>query len=166
MRTEANFSPCRKYRYWLLRVWDENLPLCGIVGLNPSVANETDNDPTITKEITFSRSWGFGGILKQNLYAYCATDPKNMWAARKWGVNVEGPNNYLEDIVERFINQFPQVGKVVAAWGNDGGDRGVQLGRMGLKMDCLKKNSDGSPAHPLYLPYGLLLEPWNYKSQE
>jgi len=55
------------------------------------------------------------------------------------------------------------VQKVVACWGKLKTDRGWLLrDTLGLRLDCLNKNKDGSPAHPLYLPYGLLPEPWNY----
>lgn len=133
------------------------------IGLNPSVADENKNDNTISKEITYSRSWNYGGLLKLNLYAFCATDPRNLWEAQRKRVDIVGQENYQEDLLRRLIEEFPQVAKIIAAWGPPGGDRGKQLGSMGLKMDCLMKTKEGYPHHPLYLPFGLLPEPWNYK---
>ena len=43
----ADFSPDRKHRYSLWRIWDRSKPLVMFIGLNPSTANESDNDPTI-----------------------------------------------------------------------------------------------------------------------
>jgi hypothetical protein len=64
---------------------------------------------------------------------------------------------------EIMIFLIAAVQKVVACWGKLKTDRGWLLrDTLGLRLDCLNKNKDGSPAHPLYLPYGLLPEPWNY----
>jgi hypothetical protein len=42
--------------------------------MNPSVACEDYSDPTLRKTGKFSRTWGYGGQLIGNLYAYHATD--------------------------------------------------------------------------------------------
>ncbi len=73
MRTEAYLSPDRMYRYWLLRVWDDSLPINCICGVNPSKADERENDPTIRKDIGFSERQGFGGLLKVNISAFRST---------------------------------------------------------------------------------------------
>lgn len=46
----ATISECGKYRYRLWRVWDESLPTCCFVMLNPSKADATEDDPTIRQE--------------------------------------------------------------------------------------------------------------------
>ena len=46
-KSGAVFSDCRKFRYALWRMWDEDKPLVMIIGLNPSTADEKVNDPTI-----------------------------------------------------------------------------------------------------------------------
>lgn len=43
----AIFSDDRKYRFALFRMWDLKAPNVMFIGLNPSTANEHDNDPTI-----------------------------------------------------------------------------------------------------------------------
>jgi hypothetical protein len=35
-----------------------------IIGLNPSIADETKNDPTIIRCIDFAKTWGYGGSYK------------------------------------------------------------------------------------------------------
>ena len=47
MNSGADFSPCRKYRYKLWRIWDETLPLAMFIGLNPSTADEVKDDNTV-----------------------------------------------------------------------------------------------------------------------
>src|SRR5579871_51416 len=163
MKTGAHFWPDRRYRYWLTREWGQG-PWCALIGLNPSTADETKDDHTITKVMQYLRSWGHSGLLMLNLYAFRSTDPSVMFAAQKKGVDIVGlQGNTYDDLQEYIVVKFPQVSRVVAAWGKGGGERGKVFGKLGLKMDCLMRNSDGSPAHPLYLPTGLLPEPWNYK---
>lgn len=79
--TGAVFSPCRKYRYTLWRIWNKDLPSCLFVGLNPSTADETENDHTIRRCIGFTRDWGYGGLYMANLFAFRATDPAEMKAS-------------------------------------------------------------------------------------
>lgn len=43
--SSACFSPCRTWRYELLRRWGGG-PTLNVIGLNPSTADETRNDPT------------------------------------------------------------------------------------------------------------------------
>jgi hypothetical protein len=170
MHGDAKFSACGLYRWWLTRVWDAHAPLCALIGMNPSTANATENDATVRKEIHFVRSWGFGGLLKLNAYGYKATLPDDLYAARARGVDIVGACNTAAHLVE-YLREF-DVQKTVACWGrlqqetfygNRGWDLRDQLGRKyGVQLDCFRKNSDASPAHPLYLPYGLLPEPWNY----
>ena len=78
----ATFSECRKYRYTLWRRWD-GLFASGyamFIGLNPSTADETNDDPTIRRCIGYARDWGYGGLCMTNLFAFRATLPKNMKA--------------------------------------------------------------------------------------
>jgi hypothetical protein len=76
----AYFSPDRVYRYSLTR---DVAPLDGegtvtFIGLNPSTADETQDDPTIRRCISFARRWGFARLKMLNLYAYRSTDPKGL----------------------------------------------------------------------------------------
>ena len=58
----AQLSQCRRFRYRLWRVWDGALPSVLFIMLNPSIADECDDDPTIRRCIGFAKAWGFGGI--------------------------------------------------------------------------------------------------------
>lgn len=48
---------------------------------------------------------------------------------------------------------YATTGMLIAAWGNDGHfmNRAAVVTQMLPKLHCLKRNKDGSPAHPLYL---------------
>lgn len=78
MKKYATLSEDRKYRYTLTRIWDETKPKVMFIGLNPSTADETKDDPTIIRCINFAKSWGYGGLEMTNLFAFRATNPKVM----------------------------------------------------------------------------------------
>lgn len=162
MKSEAFLSQDRKFRYWLVRVWDEALPLLCVIGCNPSTAAEKDDDPTIRKEIGFSKRLGFGGILKLNVGAYRATDPK-VW---KLAADPFGPENTIDHLQDLIQNYAP--GATVAAWGKcctdsiRGSHRAREIQKRIIGLQCWGRNKDGSPRHPLMLPYSTVLEPFSY----
>lgn len=140
-RRAAYFSPDRKYRYALWRWWDDSLPSCMFIGLNPSSAD----DPTIRRCIRFARDWGYGSLCMANLFALRATKPLDM---------LEHPEPVGPDNKVWLQNLASDAGVVVAAWGvhgvHCGRDREV-VGMLG-PLKCLRKTKDGFPGHPLYLP--------------
>lgn len=144
MKTDAIFSDCRQYRFALWRTWNEQKPYAMIIGLNPSTADESKNDPTITRCINFAQAWGYGGLCMVNLFAYRATVPAVMMAAKE----PVGADN------DQWLSRLASdAGIVVAAWGNDGRflDRSAQVKDLLSDLHCLKMNKSGEPAHPLYL---------------
>lgn len=67
--SSALFSPCRKYRYRLYRKWGPR-PLANFVLLNPSVADEFQNDPTVERLQARALNWGYGGLVVTNIFAW------------------------------------------------------------------------------------------------
>lgn len=119
------------------------------IGLNPSTADEVNDDPTVRRCIGYARAWGYGGLIMTNVFAFRATDPNDMKAAP----DPVGPNN------DRWLIECARTaGLVVAAWGNDGAfqGRGRQVVEMmrqaGVQLMCLRTTQGGAPGHPLYLP--------------
>jgi hypothetical protein len=145
--SDARFSMWGSFRYNLLRVWDESLPKACFIGLNPSTANATTDDPTIRRCAGFARAWGYGGLWMGNLFAYVSTDPKKLI------LGAESPSEAdnlvaLEEIVSKSA-------LTVAAWGAWKlpyiKERARVVTNMFPQMQCLGKTKDGSPRHPLYL---------------
>ena len=161
MRTEAFLSDDRLFRYWLLRVWNGALPLYAVIGANPSTADETKDDQTIRKEIGFGERLGFGGLLKLNVGGFRATDPRD-WAKAR---DPFGPGNSVDNLKGYLIKFAPHL--VVAAWGKPclstdrGRRRAHTIKQEILGMKCWGTNADGSPRHPLMLPYTTPLEEFN-----
>jgi hypothetical protein len=152
------FSADRKYRYTLWREFGGDLIWEGInkqkegfvqfIGLNPSTADETQDDPTIRRCIAFAKSWGYGAMCMTNLFAFRATDPKAMMAT-------EDPiGNENDTFITRIATD---ASLVVCAWGRGGNfnGRGIlvceMLRRNKIIPHHLGLNADWTPKHPLYL---------------
>lgn len=154
--SSATFSPCRKYRYELWRRWDAFLPDTGyamFTGLNPSTANEVDNDNTIRRCISFAQSFGCSALCMTNIFGFAATDPHVMMAE----ADPIGPDND-----EHLVRLASKAKIVIAAWGIYGRHlgRGEQVKAMLPNLHVLSINKDGSPGHPLYLRKDSKATPW------
>jgi len=148
LKSGANFSECRLYRYALWRIWDESLPTVMWIGLNPSTADETVDDPTIRRCKAFSADWGYGGMYMLNLFAFRATDPRVM-RTQEFPI---GQENY------RFLQEYhDKADLTVAAWGIHGKflDQDIAVAKMlteeSTGLVCLGTTKDGHPKHPLYV---------------
>lgn len=155
MAKGAEISECGKYRYELTRIWDESLPLLAFVGLNPSTADAETDDPTIRKCVGFAKRHNYGGILMLNLYSYRATKPTDLWKAAKAGTNTIGEG------APAVRGRAARANKIIACWGRHGIKRQADfMQHFGRPMSCLGKNADGTPCHPLMLPYTTAIEPF------
>ena len=148
----ATFSDDRLYRYALWRVWGDLFRPKGFVNfilLNPSTADEKRSDPTVTRCVLRARQWGYTGLLVTNLFAYRATDPREL----KQVLDPVGPEN---DKV--ILERAAQAALIVCGWGNHGayGGRSRRVRQLlsidGMRLHALGFNRSGEPEHPLYLP--------------
>lgn len=143
----ADFSNDRKYRYALWRIWDRTKPFVMFIGLNPSTANETENDPTIRSVGRIAKANGYGGFYMMNCWAYISTDPEKLRGHRFNELICEWNDNMLTTIKAKCKD-------VVFAWGSfaivkeTGRDR--ELSEMFPNAKALFINKNGSPKHPLY----------------
>ena len=142
--TDAVFSDDRIYRYALWRTWNETLPKVLFIGLNPSTADEIQDDPTIRRCIQYAKDWKFGGCIMGNIFAYRSTDPKKLSL-------VNEPIGTKNDYWLKKLNKEATL--TVAAWGNHGKllDRGAEVNKLLKSFHCLKITKKGFPSHPLYL---------------
>lgn len=149
-------SSCETYRYALWRIWDQSMPLWLFVLLNPSKATETETDPTITRQIERAKRGGAGGIVVVNTGAVRETN-SDLAVIHPDPI---GPDNAY------WVHSMLSMCKVhIAGWGPKaakfGGDKIVKeiFEQAGIQLYALKINKDGSPQHPLYLPYDMPLIP-------
>lgn len=146
-RGSASFSECRSYRYMLERRWDITKETVNFVMLNPSTADQDQDDPTIRRCIGYAKLWGFGGLFITNIFALRSTDPTVLYGH----ADPIGPDN------DAHIAEWASVcAVVVCAWGKHGdfkarGDAVRKIlpttHRVALKILGDQK----TPGHPLYL---------------
>ncbi len=155
----ATFSTDRRYRYLLGRRWDPNpeTALLAVIMLNPSIAGIED-DPTVRKVIGFAKRLGFGGITVANLFAYIATDPRDLAKAE----SAIGPGN---DVAIRLCLHRGNVTQRMAAWGNLSGKLRKQAVLRPLAVtfganSCWGTTKSGDPRHPLMLAYATPWQPF------
>lgn len=152
----ADISDDGLYRYALYRRLSMGERTVLFVGLNPSTADATQDDPTIRRCAGFARSWGFDWLYMGNLNAWRSTDPKRLPKEIDGGAAV-GPRNQ-----EALTWMAQRAEIVVACWGQHKLNQYARtLSRIILALPharCLGRNDDGSPRHPLYLPRTTTLE--------
>ena len=155
----AEISECGRYRWWLRRSWQlwndmgEHVTgkgVCCFVMLNPSTADALQDDPTIRRCIDFARRWQYDTLVVRNLFAYRATDPKELLNPN---VDVVGGNR-----AEIELTTALTANMVIAAWGAGApfgrGERVLKLWRDTFpkkEIYCLGKTKNGHPRHPLYV---------------
>lgn len=144
MQTAAALSPCQPYRYALWRKWSDAPPVLFVM-LNPSTADETQDDPTIRRCMAFARQWGHGGLIVGNLFALRSPHPADLRTC----ADPIGPDNDAW-----LIRLAQQSTAAVAAWGNHGAfmNRGQEVAARFPKLRCLGLTKRGQPRHPLYVP--------------
>jgi len=143
----ALFSDDRRYRYKLWRRWEsDNARSLLCIGLNPSTADESNEDPTIRRVIRFAHSWGLGAMRMMNLFGYVTPYPKELVADDSWEMNREIIHINGKDVLA-------SGGIVLFAWGNftEARDRGAEVADLFPQAMCLGHNTNGSPKHPLYI---------------
>lgn len=148
------FSADRVHRYTLPRVVNldteregESERCVAFIMLNPSTADETKDDPTIRRCMGFARTWGYDYLLVGNLFAFRATDPRDM----KLASDPVGPEN------DRWLLEIANAADlVVCAWGQHGHyqERAASVTwalRKHVALHAIELAKDGTPKHPLYL---------------
>lgn len=160
----AQFSPCRTWRYRLWRVWDESLPLACFVLMNPSKADEINDDPTVLRcqrRVARWKNIKIGGLLVVNVFAWRETDSTKLPGLIADGTDIVGPENDYA-----IVAAAQQASIVVCGWGNPGNlnGRGQSVEQLlrgaGIDLHYLQLNNDGTPCHPLYLGYDLMPQLW------
>jgi hypothetical protein len=146
----AVFSHCGTWRYMLRREVFQSGPSLTVVFvcLNPSTADEANDDPTVRRCVGFARRWGYRRLVISNLFALRSTDPAALYEHE----DPIGPEN------DHWIEHAARSADlVIAAWGNHGTLRG--RGRAVSELLYARHNvrllgvtGRGEPRHPLYLP--------------
>lgn len=151
---DAGFSEDGKRRFWLRRTWTDY----GInhfwlwIGMNPSTADASVDDPTIRREVAFTKREPGPEryYIKCNVMDYRATSPKALLAP---GICPSTQENLVTILryaryAEKIIVCHGALHKKLQPYANEivGALRAA-----GAELWCLGKTANGSPRHPLYL---------------
>jgi len=143
----ADFSNDGKYRYRLWRIWNKELPKAMVIGLNPSKANASKNDNTISILIRVLGKLGYGGFYMMNCWAYITPKPELLQVnpmSDEW-------NNNTITVTASLCET------VIFAWGNfkiireKGRDK--ELIEIFPNAKCFGFNKNGTPWHPRFISY-------------
>lgn len=148
MKKTAILSDDRLYRYLLSRQWGNDVNnFVNFVLLNPSTADENNDDPTLRSCIRIAQNLGFDGLYITNLFAFRTKSPEIL----KRSKDPVGPEN------EKYLKECFQKAKlVILAWGNHGCFLGrdkevLKIVDKLIEPYCLAVTKLGSPKHPLYV---------------
>lgn len=155
----AIISPCGQYRYRLDRtIATTSGPVYAFFGVNPSTTDASLDDATVRKWKGFCRRWGVGRFVVGNVFAFRATDVKDL-------ALVDDP--FGPEIGEHTTNIIAEADVLIPCWGNTT----KVPPRLRFAFDVLPDTllasgkpvqhfgltASGDPKHPLMLGYDTAL---------
>ena len=167
------FSECRSYRWILKRELSSGTKTVVFIGLNPSKANSSNNDKTLTRIINFCSRWNYKNIYVINLFGLISKSPSKLSKSK----DPVGTNN---DLITLKALEFWRENINCDLW-LGWGDKGQLYKRDSIVLKLIKDFSKiekkennysrrvlslgytnkGSPRHPLYMPNKSLLKPFD-----
>lgn len=158
----AVMSRCKRYRFELRRVWGPGNSLVMFVGLNPSTADQTTDDPTVRRWRGFAKAWGHDGMIVVNAHPLRSTDPRALKTHEYRG------DEYAYNL-KTIARLVAECDRVVCCWGaNLPREHERTLVKElrtaahfhGLELQHLGLTREGQPKHPLYLRGDTQPEVW------
>ena len=142
------------HRYTLRRDWNaQGKGILNFIMLNPSTADDVFDDATIRRCVGFAKRWGFSSLVVTNLFAYRATDLKDLKR-----LAISNPALAVGDDNDRILTMQAHIADaIVCAWGNHGDllHRDLHVCEMlkNYELFCIRRTINANPAHPVREPY-------------
>ena len=143
IKRHALLSKDKKYRYSLKRIWNNDKPIVLFIMLNPSLADNYKDDPTIRRLIKFAKLYGYGGFYVGNLFSYITSYPKEL---------LDKDLMFSKKNIHEIKKMTGLTKDVVYGWGNSF-EEPEWLKQIISNPKCFGKNKNKTPKHPLYLSY-------------
>jgi hypothetical protein len=146
-RGGAIFSDDETRRFVLWRIWDDTQKVALCIGLNPSTANQSEDDPTIKRLSSTLIERGFGGFRMVNLFTHISSKPSALLDPA-----VQANENADIGII---FGQSLLCQEIIFCWGTfkEASGRAKRVVDFFVDAKCFGKNHDGSPWHPMALMY-------------
>ncbi|MBU25699.1 MAG: hypothetical protein CMD99_06685 [Gammaproteobacteria bacterium] len=153
IRRTSEWSRDRRRRYRLGRFWGAGRIAC-VIGLNPSRADDENDDPTNRRLISLLGHLGFDGYWLVNLIPESTPYPK------KLGSRVRRVSAINLQSIQNSVNEAEQT---ILAWGHGGWRCSCRkwIASSIQKPSCFGLTRGGEPKHPLYLPKYSTLQPFS-----
>jgi hypothetical protein len=136
------------YRFELRRNWLIGSGTVNFVMLNPSTADDTNDDATIRKCVGFARRWGYEQIAVTNLFAFRATDPKKLQECISASYQIATGGEENDKAIARHARDAQLI---VAAWGTFRTPRAnfvLDILRRFNHVYCIGVTKENLPLHP------------------
>ncbi|MDP4162516.1 MAG: DUF1643 domain-containing protein [Bacillota bacterium] len=149
------------YRYSLKRIWDSENPRKAVfIMLNPSTANESTDDPTTIRCISFAKRWNCGSLEIVNVFAYRATNHKELKSLTKEEATGTNNNIHIESALSDAAVKVVAWGEHVTIHHKNYIELEQQLKSHNLL--CLGTTREGHPRHPLFVKSTTNLEVFHF----
>ncbi len=153
----AVLSDCGRFRFELRRSWGEGGQVAWLM-LNPSTADDEQDDPTLRRIQDWAARWGYHGVVVVNVFPFRASQPADLW---RWLNDSRGDTEQLAITATLRDNQahIHRAAKAAAlrmvGFGAEVAtaaptDLDIVLDAFGEAGSmCLGTNKHGWPLHPM-----------------
>jgi hypothetical protein len=167
MRGGAEFYGSEdQYRLSLTRAWESAKAEMDTryilwIGMNPSTARADVNDPTITREINFSKAWGYFKYVKCNVMDYRATNPRQLIDSNEPAQSDRNLGTILRLALraDKIVICYGVLDKRLQHYADEIIER-LKEDCHGPRLYCMGRTLLGHPRHPLYLSNETQLVPF------
>ena len=157
----AVISACGKYRYRLDRYGAHGGRSLMFIMVNPSTADAETDDPTIRKCKGFAARNGFDHVMVGNLFAFRATDVKDLrTAADPVGTENDAHLHVMLMEADTVIAAWGALNKLPEILRRRWREVVHLVDRVPHQLNMIGICADGHPKHPLMVGYNAKIEPW------
>lgn len=171
MKDGATLNAARTRRFRLWRTVGPGIACklsgrCTFVMLNPSVADEAKDDPTLKRCIRYARDWGFARLDVVNLFSLITPYPGRLRETATAGDLKKAHEVIVDKGNAQHVLDACEGAFVVCAWGANGGYIGrdatirYMLEEHAVPLHVLGFTKHHLPKHPLRLSASLRPMPW------
>lgn len=133
------------------------------IGVNPSVAGDENDDPTVRKLAGFCQRWRYSDFTVVNVFSRVATRVKDLAAPRLVALSPRAREHMIQALTEADLiipmwgsrHKLPKALHADLDW-----TAALLRDQYRSKVEVFGITASGDPVHPLMLSYTTPLRPW------